>query len=244
MRTSKYFALGLIFIVALSALLITIPSLAVEDAGNSQTDRKWNLVRFQAEIRHVSDLGVEVSSGVFNGTVLGVGKWIYIDTEIGRDRWKNIMDKVEEGDAYILMGVTERNGTRVHVLLALKQEGLLLLRPKFILRSVSEHRTGHMFFMIKGEVLRTGDNYLIVKARDNSFLLKIARNSTWTLAGNGDVTWSDIKTEFTPGDSVTIYFRKLIVFNDLFAEFTGFKFAGYGVGTVVDVSNGITITRP
>lgn len=240
MRSNRLLAIGLALLVALSIMIYTAPSFATDD--NTQADRRHRIVRFEAEIVNITDNGIEVVSNLFNGTIFGRGRWVYIGEEMGRLAWKDAKNLVELGDADILMALLEWGDRRIPVLLGVKQEGLMLLREGFIRRSIVDHVKARGYIGLLGTVVKTGENYLVLHVRDVNILFKIAENRTWTVAGDGEATWSQLKEEFSRGDQVQVYFHKVIKFNKLFTEFTGIRAIACGYGTFIDLTDGVTIT--
>ncbi len=240
MRSYRLLAIGLVLLVALSIIIYTAPSFATED--NTQTDRRPRIVRFEADIVNVTDKGIEVVSNLYNGTIFGKGRWVYISEDMGRLAWKDAKNLIEIGDANILVAVVERGDRKIPVLLGVKQEGLMLLREGFVRRSIVDHVKARGYISLTGTVVKTGENYLVLNVRGKNILFKIAENRTWTVAGDGEATWSRLKEEFSRGDQVQVYFHVVMKFNKLFTEFTGIRAIAGGYGTFIDLTDGVTIT--
>ena len=240
MRSNKLLAISLVLIVALSIIIYTVPSFASED--NTEAERKFRIIRFQVEIVNVTDSGIVVESELYNGTIFAKGKWLYISENLGKSAWKDAKEMIELGDAKILMVVIKRGDRRIPVLLGVKQEGLILMREAFTMRSIAEHVRIKGFLSVTGTVVKTGEDYLILNVRGQNVLFRISQDLTWTIAGDGETTWSDIRREFSEGDQVKAYFHEIIRFNDLFTSFTGIRAIAGGYGTFIDLTDGVTIT--
>jgi len=240
MNRTRFASLLLAILITLSIMMYIAPSSASRnEPDNGNRD---DLLMFTARIIDISETSLEVESETYNGTVIARGEWFYISNSLGKASWSEAMDIIEPGEATILMKFYRRSNNTIPVLLGVKQEEIVIVREAFTRSSIVDHKNVRGFIEISGVLAKTGENYLILNKEGSNILFKITNDITWRVAGDGEATWNQLRDTFARGDHIQIYFKRLVRFNDLFTEFTGIRGVADGYGTIIDLTNGVTIT--
>jgi len=243
MSTKRIFLMSIALMLVFSGLIFTFTT-ADNNVNGGQRYSRSRIGVFQVIITNVSDIGIEVTSSNYNGTLLAKGPWLYISDRIGKGFWDSVKDMVQEEEAKVLVVVFERNGTRIPVLAALKQDDLILVRPHLVRRSVAGERHTRTYQSLYARVVRVGENYMVIEREGHKILMRIPENSTWFVAGGEVKTWAELKENFSEGDVIRVFYHNIVVFRSGFEEFTELKGFLWGYsGAIIDLSNGFTITR-
>ncbi|MCD6536621.1 MAG: hypothetical protein J7K49_06285 [Thaumarchaeota archaeon] len=170
------------------------------------------------------------------------GRWILISDEVRAMPWIEAMNYVEGGDALIVMTTLGNGNVTRDILLGIKQEDVILVRPSLLKHCAKGHRHSSTYLSFRGEVADTGENYMILE-RDGNVVLALA-NGEWVKAGGETVTWKDVSDEFRPGDEVRLFCHNIVVMNDDFAENFGIRGFIWGYsGAIIDLTSGTTLSR-
>ena len=170
------------------------------------------------------------------------GRWILISDEVKAMPWIEAMNYVERGDALIVMTTLRKGNVTRDILLGIKQGDVILVRPSLLRHCAKGHRHSSTYLSFRGEVVDTGENYMILERNGNAVLA--LANGEWVKAGGETVTWKDVSDEFRPGDEVRLFYHNIVVMNDDFAENFGIKGFIWGYsGAIIDLTSGTTLSR-
>lgn len=253
MNTSKYIIItliivGLLFTVTMVkpyTLATTFQDVAAQTLDESGENKKFNIKLFSGAITSVTNTSIYVESDEFTGELFARGKWLYIDSEfIGFGNWAKVKDYISEGQALIMMLSINKNDKIINVLLGLKQEDVILLRPRVLKHYAVKHAHTRNYFGVYGTILHRGENYMLIDNNGRKAIVVVGINSTWYKAGSGVTTWKEIRSEFKDGDRIRVFCHNILVLNSKFAEYFGFNAIIWGYsGSIIDLTSGTSITR-
>jgi len=174
--------------------------------------------------------------------LFAAGKWILISDEVERLAWTEARSYLEKGNALIVMTTLSKGNASKNVLLGVKQNDIILVRPILIKHYVKAHRHAATYLSFRGTLADKGENYMILE-RDGAKILAIT-NGDWIKAGGGEVTWKDVSNEFQPGDEIRLFYHNLVVMKSEFTENFGINGFIWGYsGAIIDLTSGTTLSR-
>ena len=174
--------------------------------------------------------------------LFAAGRWILISNEVKRLAWTEARSYLQSGDALIVMTTLSKGNVSKNVILGVKQNDVILLRPLLIRHYVKAHRHAATYLSFRGILADKGENYMILE-RDGAKILAVT-NGEWIKAGGGEVTWKDVSNEFQPGDEIRLFYHSLIVMKGEFAENFGINGFIWGYsGAIIDLTSGTTLSR-
>ncbi|MCD6536245.1 MAG: hypothetical protein J7K49_04350 [Thaumarchaeota archaeon] len=174
--------------------------------------------------------------------LFAAGRWILISNEVKRLAWTEARSYLQSGDALIVMTTLSKGNVSKNVILGVKQNDVILLRPLLIRHYVKAHRHAATYLSFRGTLADKGENYMILE-RDGAKILAVT-NGDWIKAGGGEVTWKDVSNEFQPGDEIRLFYHSLIVMKGEFAENFGINGFIWGYsGAIIDLTSGTTLSR-
>ncbi len=174
--------------------------------------------------------------------LFAAGKWILISDEVERLAWTEARSYLEKGNALIVMTTLSKGNVSKNVLLGVKQNDIILVRPILIKHYVKAHRHAATYLSFRGTLADKGENYMILE-RGGAKILAIT-NGDWIKAGGGEVTWKDVSNEFQPGDEIRLFYHNLVIMKSEFAENFGINGFIWGYsGAIIDLTSGTTLSR-
>jgi len=200
---------------------------------------------FEGIITLISNDSITVESEEFSGQLLAKGRWFFIDgSYIGIKSWVKVYCYIEEGEALIVMASISKDDKTINLLLGLKQEDLALLRPIILKQSIRKYAHTKNYFGIYGTILYKGNNYLLINNRGYRAIVAISENSTWYKAGDGLVTWEEVRGEFNDGDRIRVFCHNILILNKELSKYFGFNAIIWGYsGAIIDLTSGVSITK-
>jgi len=174
--------------------------------------------------------------------LLARGRWIMISDEVRELPWIEAKDYVKEGKAQaIILARNVENETK-GILLGLRQDELTIFRPMLAKACAKRHRHTPIYLSFRGEIEKLGENYMILR-RGDWRILALTRGN-WTKAGDGEVEWREVSSEFNQGDRVRLFYHNLMIMNKFFAENLGIRGFIWGYsGAIIDLTSGTTLSR-
>ena len=174
--------------------------------------------------------------------LLAKGRWIMVSDEVRGLPWIEAKDYVKEGTAQaIILARNVENETK-GILLGLRQDEVTIFRPMLAKACAKRHKHTSIYLSFRGEVERIGENYMILRRGDQRVLALTRGN--WTKAGDGEVEWKDVSSEFDQGDQVRLFYHNLVIMNNFFAENLGIRGFIWGYsGAIIDLTSGTTLSR-
>jgi len=250
----KYVALGLIIAVLLSTMSLWLQpyggtdfdfNAGVEVLAKPNVKLKFKVKLFEGTITAITDTAITVEAEEFSGNLIAIGKWIYVyEGVIGIAEWARVKNYVEEGRALIAMASITKGNKTLDVLLGLKQENLVLVRPILIRYYTEKHYHTKAYIGIYGKIVSKGGNFLLIENKGIRGLVVVDAESTWYKAGYGLVTWKDVADEFKVGDLIRIFCHNVLILKEEFAERFGFNAVIWGYsGAIIDLTSGTAISR-
>ena len=174
--------------------------------------------------------------------LFAAGRWIMISDEVKRLPWTEAESYLDQGDVLIAMTSISKGNVSRNLLLGVKQDDVILLRPILIKHYVKAHRHAATYLSFRGTLADKGENYMILE-RDGAKILAIT-NGDWIKAGGGEVTWKDVSNEFQPGDEIRLFYHNLVVMKSEFTENFGINGFIWGYsGAIIDLTSGTTLSR-
>ena len=174
--------------------------------------------------------------------LFAAGKWILISDEVERLAWTEVRSYLEKGNALIVMATLSKGNVSKNVLLGVKQNDIILVRPILIKHYVKAHKHTATYLSFRGTLADKGENYMILE-RGGAKILAIT-NGDWIKAGGGEVTWKDVSNEFQPGDEIRLFYHNLVVMKSEFTENFGINGFIWGYsGAIIDLTSGTTLSR-
>lgn len=239
----------LITVIIVASLIVSISGVYALNAPTGST--KGELAK---DLRKAITVEEVVVTSINNSTItileesgaemklLAKGIWVVIADRAERLPWIEAMNLVREGKAKaIILTRNAENGTK-GILLGLKQDETVFFRPILAKTCARGHRRASIYLSFRGEVEKIGENYMILKRR-NQIILALTRGN-WTKAGDGEVGWRDVSSEFNQEDEVRLFYHNLVVMNNLFAENLGIRGFIWGYsGAIIDLTSGTTLSR-
>ena len=199
---------------------------------------------FNATIVNITDTYIYVESEAYTGKLIAKGKWIYIANAFGRGNWAEVKDLVNKGEALIIMASIHRKNKTYHILLGLKEDSVILIRPILMRHMTQKHLHTKTYMGVYATILDNKDNYMIVNRSGHKILVLINPESRWYKAGYGVVTWSEVRSEFKSGDMIRIFCHNILIIKEGYAKYLGFKALIWGYsGAIIDLTSGTAITR-
>lgn len=226
-------ALSMLAIMVAAAAMTTYTlSTAVPREGLS-----GRLLTLQATIVEIGSSNITLTTGNRTGTLGTSGTWIYVKgDDIDLVGWEEASAYFGEGDKVsVTLVVVSRGDLRRPFLLKIQKGDLSIVRmpPRWLLRRFVAG-TGRAGF--KATVKSVKEEYII--AERNGHAMIVITKGDWTLAGDGEVSWSDVASSFHPGDQAWVYGRVVV-----------FRKGLQGVRAVVwpramiDLTDGVSIVR-
>jgi len=250
-----YIVIGLMAIVLLSALAalstrggqsgasMGVLDVGVEEAIAKPAAKKLRgLAVFNATITSVTESSVVVESEEYSGELMAEGRWLIIVDSVKLCNWSEARGYVDEGGALIVMAVMEKGNETAHVLLGLRQEDIMLFRPILLRHAVHKRHHTRTYMSVRGVIASKGENFILLE-RGKAKALAIVKGK-WLKAGDGEVEWSDVESEFRVGDVVRIFCHNVLVLKPWFARAFNIRAVVWGYsGAIIDLTSGTTLSR-
>ncbi len=238
---------GLTIIIAISLLFSTliIHSLSVSanvdpvaTAGVALTRSKIRF--FKANITLIADSYIIANDSI---KLITGGRWLVISNNLTAIQyWSKVKSYIDDGLALLIIASITRNGRAYNVLLGLRQNSKVLLRPALIKCCKLKYLHGAVEFTCK-LIGRRGFSLLVEKKGFKALIL-LNPNGKWRRAGNGDVYWRDVVNEFNIGDTLWICTHNILILKPVLAKFTGVNALIWGFsGAIIDLSNGLALAK-
>lgn len=247
MRTIKYLALIVVLTLAISVVAASYSMALIQPNPASQT--------FNGEkptVKIVEATVVSINNSTVTATIEGEtldlfarGPWLIVTGElVEKAWWKKAKDYVKEGEALIAMSTVTRENKTFNVLLGLKQDDIILVKPILLRCEAKRHLHTNRYLSVKGEIVDKGNNYLLIERNESKGLVIIGSKSKWIKAGSGEVTWEEVANEFKAGDTIRIFCHHILVMKKEFAEAFGINTFIWGYsGAIINLTSGITISK-
>ena len=247
MRTIKYLALMVVLTLAISVVAASYSMALIQPNPASQT--------FNGEkptVKIVKATVVSINNSTVTATIEGEtldlfarGPWLIITGElVEKAWWKKAKDYVKEGEALIAMSTVTRENKTFNVLLGLKQDDIILVKPILLRCEAKRHLHTNRYLSVKGEIVDKGNNYLLIERNESKGLVIIGSKSKWIKAGSGEVTWEEVANEFKAGDTIRIFCHHILVMKEEFAEAFGINTFIWGYsGAIINLTSGTTISK-
>ncbi len=242
----------LVLIVALS--LLSAQSLYIQSkaastpltvAANSPsvTPKTVTINALNATIIEIGNSTITVGSNQFSGKLITIGKWIMLSKdEVGIRCWLEAKNSIEEGEAVMVMATVSRGNKTIDVLMGLKQNDVILVRPILMKHAVVKAKHGTFEFSCKLTDKR--GPLLMIEKRGIKALVLVNPESKWYKAGYGDVLWKDVIDEFNVGDTLWLCTHNIAVLRDDFSKIFGFKAIIWGFsGAIIDLTSGVAVAK-
>ena len=256
-RVRKILVLGAIAVIALILSLFQLPlnlsntpnldlNAGIEEVlAKPQRKPRLEVKTFEGRITSIGERAISVESDEFTGELIAVGKWLFISSEdAGVYSWSDVKQYVSEGDALIVMTTISRENKTLNVLLALKQEGVILVRPIMLRYYARGYKHTKLYMGIYCKVVGRRGPYLMVERNGFTGLLMADPSGKWYKAGYGEVTWSEVVNKFKDGDLIRVFCHNILVMKEEFNEKFGISFIVWSYsGSIIDLTSGVAITK-
>jgi len=229
-----------------TSLNLSSLNIGIEEAlAKPQKKLKLEVKIFEGKITSVEEKTIKVESDEFTGELIAVGKWLLIsDSEAGVYGWSDIREYINEGDALVVMTTISRKNETFNVLLALKQDDVILVRPIALRYYARGYKHTELYMGIYCKVVGRKGPYLLTEKKGVNGLLIVNPSSKWYKAGHGEVTWSEVVEEFKEGDYIRVFCHNVLVMKKEFSEKFGISFIIWGYsGAMIDLTSGVAITK-
>ncbi|MHC1629007.1 MAG: hypothetical protein ACXQTI_09285 [Candidatus Nezhaarchaeales archaeon] len=217
--------------------------LAVVTSSPSVTPKTVTINVLNATIIEIGNSTITVESNQFSGELIAIGRWIMLSkNEVGIRCWLEAKNSIEEGEAVIVMATVSRGNKTIDVLMGLKQDDVVLVRPILMKHAVIKVRHGTFEFSCK--LIDKMGPLLVIEKREIRALVLVNPESKWYKAGYGDVLWKDVIDEFNIGDALWLCTHNIAVLRDDFSKIFGFKAVIWGFsGAIIDLTSGVAVAK-
>jgi len=238
---AKKFTVIMVIIAFLILLPISLSAGIVSSANATQTLKTESIEKIQATIISVDNYTIIVD---VNGEIrefFARGRWLIIANEITKAFWIKAKEYVREGEALIITTSIIKEKETLNVLLGLKQDNTILIRPILLKYYVKRYMHTRTYMSVKGQIIDKKENYFLIEKE--GFKGLVAVGGTW-LKSEEEVTWDDVAEEFKIGDTVRVFCHNILIMNDEFAEIFGINAFIWGYsGAIADLTSGIVISK-
>ncbi|RLF22390.1 MAG: hypothetical protein DRN15_09165 [Thermoprotei archaeon] len=218
-------------IIVISALLILIP------LSTSATTSKPRCRALEVDVIGVTNSTITVLIENREVTMFTRGLWILIsNTTVDIVPWKHAAECIDKGRATIAFTHVSRGNRTLYVLLGVRQEEVILIRL-LVLRHLAHRRVGLRKFT--GKLMAKGDELIMVRTKDVRVLAIV--KGRWYRVGHGEVTWSDVSSEFHAGDRLWLCGRVWLLERSPLKVHIAICYLD---GALVDIDQNITLLRP
>ncbi|MCD6509396.1 MAG: hypothetical protein J7L11_03275 [Thermoprotei archaeon] len=226
-------------IVIIAISLAAVITLAFSPRAISGTDSlRRRIHTFEGVIATITNSTIAVIKNNITIRLIAKGRWVLItDSAVNITTWTNAMGYISEGNAVVVaVNVPRGNGT-LRVLIGLKQNRTILMRPILIRHLIQ--RSIHDEKEFTCTLLAKGDKLILVEARGIRMLAVIG--GRWYKAGESETTWSNVSDEFRIGDRLWLCCERFLVLKPNFANLRiivwGFS------GAIIDIDSGTALLK-